>query len=183
MSSSNAAANDESTKEFLLLLGQHERRLRGFILSLVPNWADADDIAQDVRIRLWEQFEGYDRSKDFGVWARAIAYFLVLTHREKQSRLHAHERVSTRFLEAVAEEVAEASKELDAGLLALKDCFDKLPEAKKELLLNYYAGDQTTREIASASGMSFDATRQAILRARITLRDCIEKALHGEDRP
>ena len=53
-------------REFLRLLGEHERRLRGFILALVPHWADADDIAQEVRLRLWEQFDDYDPAKDFG---------------------------------------------------------------------------------------------------------------------
>ncbi len=178
---SRSPTNDDRTKEYLRLLGEHERRLRGFILSLAPNWADADDIAQDVRIRLWEQFDNYDPAKDFGAWARTIAYYQVLTYREKRSRHR--ELVSTEFLEAIAEEIAEASRELDDGQQALDDCFEKLPKAKQELLLQYYSGEQTTREIAAATGQSFDATRQAILRTRLTLSDCVEKALHEEGRP
>ena len=65
MDPSHSPTNDERTREYLRLLGQHERRLLGFILSLVPNWADADDIAQEVKIRLWEQFDKYDPAKDF----------------------------------------------------------------------------------------------------------------------
>ena len=86
MDPSHSPTNNERTREYLRLLGQHERRLRGFILSLVPNRADADDIAQEVKIRLWEQFDSYDPTKDFGVWARTIAHYQVLTYREKQSR-------------------------------------------------------------------------------------------------
>lgn len=66
VASSHSPDGDDRTREFLRLLGQHERRLRGFILSLVPHWADAEDIAQEVRIRLWEQFDNYDPAKDFG---------------------------------------------------------------------------------------------------------------------
>jgi len=178
---SNGSNNDQRTREYLRLLGRHEGRLRGFILSLVPNWADADDIAQEVRIRLWEQFESYDPAKDFGAWARTIAYYQVLTHREKQSRRR--ELFDAKFLEAVAEEAAALADELEAGQQALKDCFEKLPEAKRELLRDYYSSERTTREIAEESGRSFDATRQAILRTRITLRDCVEQALNEEGRP
>jgi len=181
MTSSKPPTGDQRTPEYLRLLGRHERRLRGFILSLVPNWADADDIAQEVRIRLWEQFESYDPTKDFGAWARTIAYYQILTHREKQAR-HRH-LVSSQFVDAIAEEIATLSEELDAEQQALADCFEKLPETKRDLLLRYYSGQRTTREIAAELGRSFDATRQAILRARITLSDCVEETLHMEDGP
>ena len=72
---------------------------------------------------------------------------------------------------------------MDAAGQALKDCFEKLPEAKQQLLMNYYGGERTTRQIAAESGRSFDATRQTILRTRLALRDCIEEALHGGDGP
>lgn len=171
--------NDERTIEYLQLLGQHERRLRGYILSLVPNWADADDIAQEVRIRLWEQFDTYDRTKDFGAWARTIAHYQILTHREKLSRRPG--LASTQFVEAIANEVAAISHELDAAERAMADCFAKLPESKRELLLRYYSNGQTARTIALELGRSFDATRQAILRTRLTLSDCVEAAMKKED--
>lgn len=181
MPSSSAPGNDRATREYLRLLGLHERRLRGFILSLVPNWADADDIAQEVRIRLWEQFGEYDSTKDFGAWARTIAYYQVLTHRERQSRHRS--LISSQFVETVAAEVAAISDELDAEQRALADCFEKLPEPKRNLLLRYYSGDRTTRQLAAELGRSFDATRQAVLRARLALRDCVEETLHEETRP
>ena len=58
--------NDDRVNQYIQLLAKHERRLRGYILALVPNYADAEDVAQDVRIRLWEQFDRYDPAKDFG---------------------------------------------------------------------------------------------------------------------
>jgi RNA polymerase sigma-70 factor, ECF subfamily len=179
--SSNSPTNDQRTREYLRLLGQHERRLRGYILSLVPHWADADDIAQEVRIRLWEQFDRYDPGKDFGVWARAIAHYQILTYREKLSRHRG--LLNSRFIEAIAEEVAAISPELDAAEQALTDCFEKLPAVKRELLLRYYSAGQTARTIAQEQGRSFDATRQAILRTRLALSDCIDEALHKEDGP
>jgi RNA polymerase sigma-70 factor, ECF subfamily len=173
--SSQSSTNDERTREYLRLLGQHERRLLGFILSLVPNWADADDIAQEVKIRLWEQFDQYDRTKDFGAWARTIAHYQILTYRGAKS--HSREWINTEFIEAIAQEVGQVSAELEAGQQALADCFEKLPEPKRELLLHYYSGQRTTREIAADLGRSFDATRQAILRSRTSLSDCVEQMM------
>jgi RNA polymerase sigma-70 factor, ECF subfamily len=179
--SSQSAINDERTREFLRLLGQHERRLLGFILALVPHWADADDIAQEVKIRLWEQFDQYDSSKDFGAWARTIAHYQILTYRGKKSRYR--ELFCDEFVELVAKETNAVSAELETGQQALADCFEKLPETKRELLLLYYSGRRTTREIAAKQGRSFDATRQSILRARLSLSDCVEEVMRkGEAR-
>jgi RNA polymerase sigma-70 factor, ECF subfamily len=172
--------NDQETREFLRLLGLHERRLRGFILSLVPNWADGDDIAQDVRIQLWEQFRSYDPSKDFGAWARTIAYYQVLTYRKRQARNRQHV-INEQLVEAIAEEVASLSDELEAEQRALADCVEKLPQAKRDLLMHYYSGRYSTREIAAESGRSFDATRQTILRTRLALSDCVSEKLETED--
>ena len=66
MALSGPSINDDNIQQFLLLLGRHERWLQAFVLSLVPNWADADDIVQEVRICLWQQFDSYDPTKDFG---------------------------------------------------------------------------------------------------------------------
>jgi len=44
------------------LLAKNERRLSQYVLALVPNWADADDLIQQTKVRLWEQFGQYDKS-------------------------------------------------------------------------------------------------------------------------
>jgi RNA polymerase sigma-70 factor, ECF subfamily len=173
--------NDERTERYLRLLGRHEGRLRGYILSLVPNWADAEDIAQEVRIRLWQQFDSYDPAKDFGAWARTIAHYQVLTHRERQSRHN--ELISTELMEMIAKQAAALSDELEGAQAALQDCFEKLPEPKRNLLTRYYAGALTMREIAAERGRTGDATRQAIVRTRMKLRDCVEEALRKENSP
>jgi RNA polymerase sigma-70 factor (ECF subfamily) len=176
----NPASNDDRTREYLRLLRQHERRLQGFILALVPSWGDAEDIAQDVRVRLWEQFDSYDRTKDFGAWARTIAYYQVLTYREKKSRHRA--LIFSESLEMIAKEASAASDDADTEQRVLMECFEKLPEARKDLLMRYYSDKQTAREIAAELGQHFHATRQTILRTRMALRDCVEETLRKEGR-
>ncbi len=85
-------------------------------------------------------------------------------------------------MELLATDAAALSDELDAAQQSLKDCFDKLPQAKQELLLRYYS-DEATRQIAATTGRSADATRQTIVRARMALRKCVDEALQKEKRP
>lgn len=71
-SDSNLDHDDRAT-EFLRLLNEHERALNAYILTLNPHWADAEDIAQEMRLRLWKQFDKYEPGTDFCAWGRSIA--------------------------------------------------------------------------------------------------------------
>ena len=70
MSADDAQFSDREirTREFVRLLSVHEQELSGYVISLVPNWADADEVIQETKLRLWVQFDQYDAAKDFGVW-------------------------------------------------------------------------------------------------------------------
>ena len=59
----------------------------------------------------------------------------------------------------------------------MRDCFEKLPPSKRELLTRYYSGQQTIRELAAELGQNYDAVQKALLRARMTLSDCAGRYL------
>ncbi len=181
MTLSSPLTNDENVQQFLLLLGRHERWLQAFVLSLVPNWADADDIVQEVRIRLWQQFDSYDPTKDFGAWARAIAKYQALTYHKRQSRRA--KLLSAELVETIAEEIGSIVEELTGEEQALHDCFEKLPSSKRDLLTRYYSGRQSLREMAAELGQKYDAVQKALLRARMTLSDCVDETLRRKDGP
>jgi len=160
------------------LLREHEEHLRAFVLTLVPHWADADEIVQLTRIRIWEQFDQYDPAKDFGAWARTIAFFLVRTHRKNQTR---HPKLrSPEFLEAVAQRFEREVPRAGAFTRALAMCLQKLDEGRRKLVMRYYGGRGTIAEVASEMGLSTNAVQLRIRRARLALSECVEAALKEE---
>jgi RNA polymerase sigma-70 factor (ECF subfamily) len=148
------------------------------ILSLVPNWADADDIAQQVRLRLWEQFDDYDPDKDFGAWARTIAYYLILDYRKKASTRA--QRFSQEFIDIVADRAVAAGGELDRRQAALAGCLGKLPDKRRQLLKRYYGEHESRPQIAVEMNCSFPALRKSLQRIRKTLMRCIEQTIQRE---
>ena len=170
-------------RSFCGLLGEHDRALYAYILALVPNVAEVQDIAQEVRLRLWGQFDKFEPGTNFGAWSRSIAHFLVLAHRKKSSRQHA--RFGDAFLESVAEEVAEevaeTVDELPRRQTALQTCLKKLNAETRSLLMRYYSGAKTVKQLAEEMGRSADAIRQTVCRSRRTLGKCIEAELREED--
>ncbi|MEX0611905.1 MAG: sigma-70 family RNA polymerase sigma factor [Pirellulales bacterium] len=170
------ANQDEKTRRFVALLGAHDRRLFGYILALVSNYADAEELAQKTRLRLWEQFDEYDVEKDFGAWARTIAHYLILAYRKSHvDRI----QLSDEALEAIAARMG-ADEQIDDWQWALQECLGRLNESKRQVLLRYYSTGETLREIATQTGRSFDAVRHSVLRTRLALADCVSRVLRRE---
>jgi RNA polymerase sigma-70 factor (ECF subfamily) len=170
--------HNEKTTRFVALMGTHDRRLFGFILSLVPHFADAEELAQQVRLRLWQQFDEYDAEKDFGAWARTIAHYLVLAHYKSAAARRA--RFGSQTIEAIAEKASGVCERDDDRKWAMQECLGKLDESKRRLLVRYYSTGETLREIATQVGRSFDAVRHSVLRTRLALAECIERVLQRE---
>jgi RNA polymerase sigma-70 factor (ECF subfamily) len=172
----SSANQDEKTRRFVALLGVHDRRLFGYILALVPNYADAEELAQKTRLRLWEQFDQYDVERDFGAWARTIAHYLILAHRKSRTdRI----QLSDEALEVIAVRVG-ADERIDDWQWALQECLGRLDESKRQILVRYYTTGETLREIAAQTGRTFDAVRHSVLRTRLALADCMARVLRRE---
>jgi RNA polymerase sigma-70 factor, ECF subfamily len=176
---SKSSDHEAHAQEFVRLLGAHEQALSGYIISLVPNWADADEIAQDTKLRLWEQFAQYDRTKDFGTWARAIAFFMVMAYRKRSSRAAA--RLNQQFVDLVSREASLLSTRAHPLREALSNCVAKLDQAARELLWACYSGRETIKDIAIRLGRTIRGTQRAVARIRNDLQQCVEDAMHREE--
>src|SRR5690242_1235587 len=52
--------------------------LYGYIVSILPNWADADEVFQETSVILWEKRASYDCDRSFIAWAYGIARNVAL---------------------------------------------------------------------------------------------------------
>ena len=170
----------DRTADFLRLLSAHEQSLVAFVLALVPSWNDANDVTQEVRLRLWAQFNQYDPAKDFGAWSRTIAYWQVLKWRKATSRRP--DSFGPEFLEMIAEHVEVRGGIAEERAAALGNCLQKLDPATRTLVKWYYSGKKTARELAEELGKSFHVVRHTLRQARLTLADCVAKSLAKENR-
>ena len=166
-------------QEFVRLLIEHERQLEGFIVAMVADWAVAEDIAQETKLRLWEQFDQFDDRQDFGAWARSIAYYQVLTYRTRHKRSR-EQLFSEQFLENVAKEESSYQDEVLARQRFLASCFSKLNEKNRSLLTLVYSGKESIRQIARRLERNESAVYKAVQYAREWLHRCVEKELHKE---
>jgi RNA polymerase sigma-70 factor (ECF subfamily) len=167
-------------RSFLRLFLRNERRVYAYILTLVPNRADADDILQEASLVMWDKFDDRHPPDDFAAWGCRIAYFKVLDFYKKGRR--ARVRFSQAMLERVAETAVEqaAALQLDERRDALAGCLEKLPPRDQDLLARRFAPGATTQSAAAAVGRSVDAVYKALAKIRQALFDCVTRTLAQE---
>src|SRR5437870_13081465 len=73
-------------KAFLRLFLQNERRLYAYILTLLPNRSDADDVLQEASMVMWDKFDDEHPPDNFAAWGCRISYFKVLDFCKKRQR-------------------------------------------------------------------------------------------------
>jgi RNA polymerase sigma-70 factor, ECF subfamily len=172
----------DKSKPFLRLFLQNERKLYGYVLTLLPNRADADDVLQEASLAMWDRFDPTAPPDDFLAWARRIAYYKVLDFHKKAER--ARVRLSRVFLERISETVSEQSGvlQLDERREALGGCVEKLGARDRELLACRFAEGATTQSTSERVGRSVEAVYKALAKLRQALFDCVQRALAREDR-
>ena len=67
------------TERFLHLLTANHHRIYAFIMTLVPNSNDADDIMQETTTVMLKKFGEFELGTDFVAWGIAVAHYVILS--------------------------------------------------------------------------------------------------------
>lgn len=167
-------------EEFMRLFTSHETRMRAFAMSLIPNWADAEEVLQQANMVMWKKFDEFQSGSNFFAWGSRILYLEAMDFRKRQGR--ARVRFSDEFCRAVAKEAVEISDDLADRQRALGKCMAKLRPAEQELLRHRYEEGGNVETVAKALGRSEDAIYSALRRVRKQLFECINRALRAGER-
>ncbi len=170
---------NSKVERFARLLAKCQRRVFLYVLGLLHNATDAEEVLQETNLVLWRKFDQFEPGTEFDRWACRIAYYETLKFREKRKK----ERLfSNEFIETIATETESSLGPLDRRREALTGCLGKLKETDRQLITSRYQARATTRGIAEALGRSVQGTRKSLHRIRTLLLACIERTLAAEER-
>lgn len=168
-----------NTERFVRDLTGNARRIYAYILALVPNWADADEIFQETSAVLWVKYGEYQPGTDFRAWAFRVAFNKVLQFRHARGKNLLH--FSEEFVESIDRDTLSDQELWERRHLALADCYAKLNPQDRELIDLRYEPGATTKGIAQQVGRSPDAVYKALSRIHDQLLVCIDQTT--EDLP
>lgn len=153
---------------------QYAHRLRAFIRSRVGDDAEAEDILQEVLIRVHRHLCYQPDWNKPDSWFYQIARNLIIDHYRRR-----------RDLADLAEslpadpDLPEDDPE-DELALSLKEMIDELPEPYRQaLILTEYQG-LSQKQLAESQGISLSGAKSRVQRARDKLRDMLLQCCHFE---
>jgi RNA polymerase sigma-70 factor (ECF subfamily) len=160
--------------EFVRLLGENQRRISLYVMGLVPNWNDAEEIVQETTVVLWQEFAKFEPGTNFAAWACKVAYFRVLAWRKRKTREKL--QFSSEFLETISEELACEPERREERERRLAECVQKLPPDQQKVILLRYGEGCEIDELATRVGRTVAASYRLLSRIRHNLFECVGRA-------
>jgi RNA polymerase sigma-70 factor (ECF subfamily) len=167
---------------FQQLVERHQDVIVGTVAKMLGNPSDAQDIAQQVFLRLWKSAKRYKQKAKFTTYLFTITRNLVFNESKKRSRRKTHS-LEEREDESFQQFADDSSKSPDAETLQteLQSAVDKaintLPEKQRLAVILRRYENMPYEEIAKVIGCSVSAVKSHLFRARSDLRTILKSYL------
>ena len=150
-----------------LLLPAFRRKVFGLAYSFLRNREAAEDVAQDVFIKVWRALPGFDGRASLSTWIYTItrnASLSALRARRPQSSLSDPD-----VMDAVDATDASLSADTFADGVSLQRLVDQLPTKQRQVIMLFYMEEQSHEEVATMLAMPVGTVKTLLHRARARL--------------
>ncbi len=161
---------------FAVLLDKHRSSVVHFLYRMIQNQAVAEELAQEVFLRVYRSRATYEATAKFTTWLFRIATHLALNslrdgkHERMQERLDEHSSdVPIRQVSDTRPSV-EQSMVYQAKLAEIRRAIAQLPEKQRAAVLMHKYEEMEYTQIAKVLNCSESAVKSLLFRAYETLR-------------
>jgi RNA polymerase sigma-70 factor (ECF subfamily) len=167
-----SAESAEPDVDLAALVESYSRLLFRVAHSVLRSRAEAEDVVQEVFVRVLKRRRSLPAIHDMRVWLTRIAWNLALDHRRRIRP----EQMDESFAESLAESSLPADDQLDQAqrMKAVLREMERLPRKERHVLLLSAIEELGTAEMAEVLGTSESAVRALLFRARTRLRERLE---------
>ena len=175
---------DGDDSGFAYLIEKYRKQMIYYMFRMTGNQAVAEELAQEVFLRVYRSREGYRAEAKFTTWLYRIATNLGVNY----ARDHKHERTAQNvYLDQPDAEtgstpdVADSHLTAEQGMLrderlaGIRFQVMSLPERQREAVLMHKYQDMDYREIGAVLKLSESATKSLLFRAYQTLRERLKE--------
>jgi RNA polymerase sigma-70 factor (ECF subfamily) len=166
------------------LVQRHQHRVVGTVTKMLGGETDADDVAQQVFVRVWKSAPRYEPSAKFTTWLMTITRNLVFNEMRRRER--------SRLVPLQTEETDHAAMTPDTKSITpdhqllvneLQDAIDgaiqELPEQQRMAVVLRRFEEMPYEEIAEVLGTTVPAVKSILFRARSELKLKLARYLDG----
>jgi RNA polymerase sigma-70 factor, ECF subfamily len=175
-------AGDQSAFDFLVQ--KYRRPLVSFMYRMARNTAAAEDLAQEVFLRVYRSRQTYEASAKFTTWLYRIATNLAVNH--ARDTRHERPEVTVSLDEPDQEtgttlDVADGTITAEESLVrrermaAIRSKVEALPERQRLAVIMHKYQQMDYKQIADVLKLSESATKSLLFRAYQTLREQLKE--------
>jgi RNA polymerase sigma-70 factor (ECF subfamily) len=150
-----------------LLLPAFRRKVFGLAYSFLRDREAAEDVTQEVFIKVWRALPGFDGRASISTWIYTIARnasLSALRARRSQSSLSDPE-----VMEAVEASNPVPAADVIADRAAILRLVDQLPAKQRQVIMLFYMEAQSHEEVAAMLAMPVGTVKTLLHRARTRL--------------
>lgn len=173
---------------FEQLVELHQHRVIGTVAKMLGDEIEAEDVAQQVFVRVWRSAARYEPTAKFTTWLFTITRNLVFNETRRRKRHGAISLDQPRESEndrSLLESVEGSAKSPDVSFLddemmgAIQRAIEELPEAQRMAIILRRYEDTPYEEIAEILELSVPAVKSLLFRARTDLREKLKRYLEA----
>lgn len=164
------------------LIKLYETRVYNFAFRLCGKYDEANDIASETFIRLYNSLANFRGDSSFITWLFRIATNVYLDERKRQRArpsqsldevMELEENAVTKQLEDRGPQPHELA-ELSERSRILQTTIATLPDYQRMMIVMYHTESQSYEQIAEALDMPIGTVKSRLNRARLALRDLLK---------
>lgn len=167
-------------KAFTLLVKQYERLVFHVVYRLTPEQADAEDMCQEVFIKVHKRLNTFAFDSKLSTWIARIAYLTGIDYLKKYNKSNTSELTEhverLHFTDETPEKIV-SDKDVSDYMYTL---IGQLPEQYKTVLSLYHLDEFSYQEIEQITGMPEGTVKSYLFRARKILKEKLEIYLKKE---
>jgi RNA polymerase sigma-70 factor (ECF subfamily) len=167
---------DGDGTSFGVLLEKHRASVIHFIYRLVQEQAIAEELAQEVFLRVYRSRSSYEPTAKFKTWLFRIATHLALNWLRDEKHERGQERLDDVSADLPARQVSDRRPSVEQELLygvkreEIRRAVAALPEKQRAAVLMHKYEEMEYTQIAKVLGCSESAVKSLLFRAYETLR-------------
>jgi RNA polymerase sigma-70 factor (ECF subfamily) len=167
----------EDQQALAMLYRRRGDLIYSFLLRMLGNSAEAQEILQDTFVRLWRRAKEFDPERSSATaWLLMFARGLALDKLRARSRREAAHSAYEREVASLEADNTDAAQRLQADELSgiCRDALNRLPAPQSHALQLAFFRGWTHEEIAQAQGEPLGTVKARIRRGLLSLRKTIK---------
>ncbi len=157
---------------YSLLVAKHKNLVFSIALKILNNREDAEEIAQDCFLKVFQALKTFERKSKFSTWLYRIVYNAAIskTRKKKLDLVPMDNYVIHNYSE---DEVSTGVGEMDPEeqKVMVERAMERLTDDENLLITLFYKGDNSIEDISNITGLSMSNVKVRLHRIRKKLHD------------